>query len=132
MTTTTDNMESLEPSGSSVTYGSETIEVTPLRIGALPKIVRTARPVIESLMTQDIEGMDEAGMVRILLDTLEHHGEALYAGVGLCVGKPATFIENGDAEEFIRLALKVWEVNRDFFVLKVAPLLGGLKANLAA
>jgi len=126
----TDQLEVLEPSGSSVMYGGERIEVLPLTIGQLPKIVRLARPVIDSLMAMD-ESAGEAEMVAMLMDMLDKHGEAMFGAVALAVDKPEEFIAKGKLDEFVDLAKAVYEVNRDFFAQKLAPLLAGRVASPA-
>lgn len=129
----TDELEVLAPSGASVTYRNETIDVLPLTIGVLPKLVRMARPVIDTLMTADIEGDDPAKFAEVLLNMIEAHGEQLYVAAALCVDRPEEFIARGDLAEFLDLAKAIFEVNRDFFAQRLGPLLadrmGAAKAS---
>lgn len=121
----TDALEVLEPSGSSVSYRSELLEIKPLTIGQLPKLVRTARPVIDAVLALDSlpeEGNGE--LVTLIMDLIEHHAEQVFTAAAICIDKPADWVEGGSIDEFVVLAKTVFEVNRDFFVQKLVPLLG--------
>lgn len=128
----TDDLEVLEPSGSSVKFRDETLELRPLTIGQLPKLVRSARPVIDAVMSLDkVPESGDTDLVGLVMDLIEHHGDQVFDAAGICTGKPADWIADGDIDEFIELALKVFEVNRDFFVQKLAPRLAELRARAA-
>lgn len=122
----TDALEVLEPAGSSVKYRGERIEVKPLTIGQLPKLVRTARPVVNAVLAlrKLPENTDSDGFVDLVLDLLADDGEALYQAAAICIGKPADWVADGGLDEFVVLAKTVIEVNRDFFVQRLGPLLG--------
>lgn len=129
-----DELEVLEPTGSSVAYRDETIDVRPLTIGQIPKLVRMARPVIDEILKlENLEGLqdDDGEFVTILFDLIEKHGEAMYEAAALCIEKPVAWVAGGNVAEFVDLARKVIEVNRDFFVQKLGPLLAG-RAKLNA
>ena len=129
-----DDLDVLDPAGSSISFRGEVIEIRPITVGAVPKLVRTARPVIDRLL--ELESMpdddDTAALVGLLLDLLEHHGERVFAAAAICTGKEQGWLEGGDIDEFVGLALKVIEVNRDFFARRLAPLLAGLGGSMAA
>lgn len=129
-----DDLDVLDPAGSSVPYRGETVEILPIPVGALPKLVRVARPVIDRLL--DLEALPEEGddgaLVALMLNLVEHHGENVFAAAAICTGKPQDWLEGGDVDEFIVLAMRVFEVNRDFFVRRLAPLLAGLGGKVAA
>ena len=128
----TDALEVLEPAGSSVTYRGERIEVKPLTIGQLPKLVRTARPVVNAVLAlqslpEDSEGDD---FIDLLLTLIGDHGEAVYAAAALCISRPTAWVEEGALDEFVVLAKALVEVNRDFFVQRLAPLLASQGGSL--
>ncbi len=129
-----DPLDVLEPSGSSVKYRSEIIEVTPITIGQLPKLVRTARPVINAVLAlQSLPEDTEAdGFVDLVVDLLADHGEALYQAAAICIGKPAEWVAGGGLDEFVVLAKAVIEVNRDFFLRRLGPLLGSRVGALSS
>lgn len=128
----TDALEVLEPAGSSVTYRGERIEVRPLTIGQLPKLVRTARPVVNAVLAlQSLpEDSDSDGFIDLLLNLIGDHGEAVYAAAAHCIDRPVDWVSKGALDEFVVLAKALVEVNRDFFVQKLAPLLGSQGGSL--
>lgn len=129
-----DDLDVLDPAGSSVTFRGEVIEVRAIPVGALPKLVREARPVIDRLLELDAlpEDADDGALVTILLDLIENHGERVFAAAAICTGRDQAWLEGGDIDQFVVLAMKVVEVNQDFFVRRLAPLLAGLGGKVAA
>jgi hypothetical protein len=128
----TDALDVLEPSGSSVTYRGELIDVKPLTIGQLPKLVRTARPVINAVLALQTlpDDADGDGFVDLLVGLVADHGEAIYQAAAICIGKTPEWVAGGDLDEFVVLAKALVEVNRDFFVQKLGPLLGSQGGSL--
>lgn len=122
-----DELEVLAPSGASVQYCGETLEVLPVKIGTVPKIVRVARPVLDKIfdMVGEDAKVDDDQLVGLVFDLVENSSDQVFAAVALCTGRDQEFIEKGDLDEFVLLAKKVYEVNRDFFLQKLVPLLGG-------
>lgn len=126
----TDALEVLEATPQGVAFRGERVEVRPLPVGAIPKLVREARPVIEALLasswlsseSDDLVAADVAGM----LGLVEEHGEAVFKAVALAVERDAAWVGGADLADFISLATKVVEVNRDFFIQRIVPLLGDL------
>jgi hypothetical protein len=129
----TDSMEVLAPSGASVTYRGEKLDVRPVEVGTIPSILRTSRKVIDALFDQPqlpAGGSDDE--LTMLLNLITNHGEEVISTAALCVNKPEEWVKKGDAAEFFELARTILQVNRDFFIQKLAPLLGGRAAELAS
>ena len=120
-----DQLEILEPQAKAVEYRGERLEIQPLTIGMLPKFVRLARPVIDALLEADLAQSPAGAEVDLLLEVIGDHGEAVIAAAALVTAKPQAWIEAGDPAEFVELATAIFEVNRDFFIRKLAPLLAG-------
>jgi hypothetical protein len=118
-------LDVLEPEARAIEYQGERLEIRPLTIGMLPKFVRLARPIIDALVDADLAQLQDGDELDVLLDLVVDHGEASLAAAALVTGKPQAWIESGDLAEFIALATAVFEVNRDFFTRKLAPLLAG-------
>ena len=118
-------LDVLEPEARAVQYQGERLEIQPLTIGMLPKFVRLARPVIDALIDADLAQLRDGDELDVLLDLVVDHGEASFAAAALVTGKPQAWIESGDPAEFVELATAIFEVNRDFFIQKLAPLLAG-------
>ena len=119
----TDALAVLEPEARVVEYQGERLEIRPLTIGMLPRFVRLARPVIDALLEADLEQSPAGAEVDLLLEVIGNHGEAVIAAAALVTAKPQDWIEAGDPAEFLQLAMAIFEVNRDFFIQRLAPLL---------
>jgi hypothetical protein len=120
----TDELEALEPSGSCITCQGERIEVKPLTIGQLPRLVRRSRPAINALLAlEQVPDASDFAFIDLLLQLTEAHGEAVYEGVGICIGKSPEWMADLAPDEFLALGRAVYEVNRDFFVQRLGPLL---------
>ncbi|PRH82634.1 hypothetical protein [Arenimonas caeni] len=120
-----DELEVLEPAGSSVQYRGEAIEVRPLEIGQVPQLVRKCRGAVNVVLAMDsLPDTNELGFLDLVMDLVGSHGEELYEGVAICVGREPGWVAKGNLDEFVVLATAVFEVNRDFFVQRLAPLLG--------
>lgn len=119
-----DELEALEPSGSSITYRGEPIEVKPLTVGQIPKLIRKARGAINVVLAMEaLPDSNELGFIDLIMDLAGNHGEELYEGVAICVRKDPAWIADGDIDDFVGLAKAVFEVNRDFFAQRLGPLL---------
>ncbi len=121
----TDSLDILDPAPAVVQFRGERLEILPLTIGQLPKFVRLARPIINALMDSPVDDSPDAGLVDVLLDMVDRHGDAAIAAASLVTAKPVAWIEAGDPAEFVALAQTIVRVNRDFFTQRLAPLLGG-------
>lgn len=121
-----DEMEVLAPASASVTLCGEVIEIARLPVGVIPLVVRELRPIIAALRGDSGDVLELDITPELLMDLIVDHSEALFTAVSLCADRPVDHIKSSDPAEFIGVALKVVEVNRDFFTQKIAPLLGGL------
>lgn len=122
-----DELDVLEPASVEVTYRGARLQLRPITIGAVPRLVREARPVINALMDAawlSGEG-GEGAFLEGILSMVEEHADAACRAVAICIDREADWVQGGDVAEFFDLAVKVLEVNRDFFTHRIAPLLGG-------
>lgn len=139
----TDALEAIEPSTSTVSYRNQQLLIKPLEVGAAVKIVRLARPVINSALS--LEALPEEGsadLIDLAMDMIERHGDDLFAAVALAAGleveverdgtkrkEPDTaFIAGGDLGDFADLCAKLVEVNSDFFDRRLVPAWQAAKA----
>jgi hypothetical protein len=120
----TDALDVIEPQLVQVQYLDQLLSIHPLTIGQLPRLVRTSRPVIDAVLAlESIPDNDNGALLTLVMDLLESHGEALYIAAAIATGTDEDWIAQGDVAEFVELARAVIEVNRDFFVQRLAPLL---------
>ena len=118
-----DDLAVLDPASTAVDYVGERLEIKPLTIGQLPKLVRLARPLIDGLMDSDFDKLTDGAEIGPLLDLLDQHSEGVFDAAALVTGRDREWIESGNPAEFVQLVRTVIEVNRDFFTRKLAPLL---------
>lgn len=124
-----DSLDILDPAPAVVQFRGERLEILPLTIGQLPKFVRLARPIINSILDSNLDSSSEVALIDLLLDMVEQHGNAAIAAASLVTGKPEEWICGGDPAEFIALVNTIYGVNRDFFTRKLDPLLGIVKPS---
>lgn len=131
----TDELEVLEPSGSSVKYQGASVEVRPLTVGQLPRFVREVKPILgqlQALAPLIDESADGEQMLAGVLDLIEEHGERLQRAVAIATGLTDAVVAKGGIDEFVALAKKVIEVNADFFARKLVPQLVAARAAQAS
>ena len=120
----TDAMEVIDASVTKVNVGGQVIELRPLKVGAVPKILRLARPVIDAVLDLDsLPDEDTDAMVDLAMNMVDQHGDALFEAVGVAIGKEKAWVEDADIGDFIELCIKLVKVNQDFFTRRLAPLL---------
>lgn len=124
-----DDLSAVVPAETPASFGVRGLALRPLRVGAIPQLVRVARPVIEALVDGDLLVVGgELVDIKIgsVLNLIADHGDAIFQAVSIATGVPADELANGDIDEFVVLVQRAVEVNRDFFSQKLAPLLAGL------
>jgi hypothetical protein len=116
--------------GREVTVGGQTIALRPFYFGELPKAVRLLRPVTEAVRGAGIASFDgqtfglAADWPLLLPKLMDEGGEALLDFVAFASHQPREWFDTLAADEGIALTKAVFEVNGDFFVQKIAPLMG--------
>jgi len=118
------DLDIIDPPATRVTYRGETLDLKPLTVGAVPPIVRLARPVIEAFLDLETIPDDATGdLIGFAIGMIDLHGPALFEAVALATGRERDWIEGGDLGEFVDLVRALVAVNHDFFVQRLAPLL---------
>ena len=125
-----DDLEKLFPAGQEVTAGGEKVTLKPFTFGQLPRAIKLLRPVTDAVGTAGIAEFS-AGDFRLASDwplrlpqLMDEAGEALVAFVAFACGKPRDWFDTLGADEGIALTRAAFEVNGDFFVKRIAPMLG--------
>lgn len=98
--------------------GGKNVTVAPLKVRQIPPFVRAIGPAFGPVASGDI-----AAAVGL-------HGEALIEALAIATGEPADWLGDLDADEFMRLVSEVVEVNADFFVHRIAPMLSASVAKV--
>lgn len=111
-----------------VPYRGESLVVGPLELRQFGPFTREIRDILPSIMRlmAAIEG-DDFDVLTAMVDMLAGHSEQMQHALAIAVDREPDFIGRGTAGEVMALGRAVFEVNRDFFVAKVAPMLRNLK-----
>jgi hypothetical protein len=107
--------------------GRAAVQIRPITVGQLPRFLRVVKPLVGAVagggspLSTSGHGPDTLEVN--LLDLYVEHGERLNEAVSVATGLPQDEIDALPVDDALRLAMAVWEVNRDFFGQRVAPLL---------
>ena len=118
-----DDLDVLEAQSSMVVYRGERLELRPLTIGVLAPFARLVRPIVTRFLDLGLEATTDISDTDMALQLLDEHQEDLFAAAAIATGRPADWIAGGGADEFYGLLHGLVEVNRDFFMNLLAPLM---------
>ncbi|CAG2153221.1 DUF6631 family protein [Ralstonia mannitolilytica] len=108
------DFETFPPVPKVVTVAGTAVELTPIRLGELPRLLAAVRPIAADL-SADLSAEPD------WLDLLARHGEEVLELLTLATRRERAWIEGLALDEAVTLACAVFEVNADFFVRRVAP-----------
>ena len=124
----TDELQALLPERD-VTVKGETITVSPLFFGQLPKAVKLMQPLADALRGANILWI-EGESVKLRTDwplklpqVVAEGGEALIDLLAFIINRPREWFDTLDMDDGVTLTRKVFEVNIDFFAKRIAPML---------
>ena len=109
-------LETLIPTPVEVIVNGEPLAIRPLKVGQMPAFLRAISPVMQHLTADEIDWLALFG----------ERGDDLLSAIAIAIGKPRAWVDELAADEAILLAMKVIDVNADFFTRSVIPKLGGL------
>jgi len=124
-------VKALAGAGKTVEFGGERLEIQPLRFGEALDIIATAAPMVESLVDYAAKGagVDEIAFFARLM--AKHRAEVPRV-LSIATRRDQAFIEAGDLAEAVDLCGTVYEVNRDFFDQRLAPVVAAWRERLTA
>ncbi|WP_019562266.1 DUF6631 family protein [Caldimonas manganoxidans] len=103
-----------------VTVAGTALELTPIRLGELPRLLAAVRPLAADLSAEPD-----------WIDLLARHGEAVLELLAITTRRERAWINDLSLDDAVRLAAAVFEVNADFFVARVVPAIQGAAQRLA-
>lgn len=121
-----DQLEKLIPQAAVVLVGGVEIEIKPLTIGLIPKITRLVKGIPLSLDSEVI------GSGEYWLGLIGEHGDSIIEVVAVASGQSKDAVSGLPIDDFVALAVKVVEVNADFFTRKVMPAASQALAGLTS
>lgn len=105
-------LETFVPEPVVVEIAGESLEIAPLKVGELPAFIRAIRPFAQHL-TEEVDWLALFG----------ERGDDLVHALAVSVRRPREWVAARELDEAIRLAEAVFEVNADFFIQRLAPIL---------
>jgi hypothetical protein len=99
--------------------GGKTLSVSPLKVRQIPGFTRAISPVMGPLMAGEI------------LTAVAVAGDDLVRAVSIATGEQVEWLGDLDADDFVKLASKVLEVNADFFVHRLTPVISQVSESLS-
>ncbi len=122
-------VQALAGAGTAVEFRSERLEIQPLRFGQALEIIAAAAPLVEGLVAYASQsGLNDD--IVFFTGMLAKHGDQVPRVLAIASGRDAEFIKGGDLAETLELCGTVYEVNRDFFDQRLAPLFARWRARL--
>ena len=105
-----DGLNTFAPIPVQLPLAGETLELTPIRLGELPRFLAVVHPVAEALV-------GEPDWIALLAC----HGETVLELLAISTRRDRAWINALSLDEAVRIAAAVFEVNADFFVHHVVP-----------
>ena len=115
-----DGFKTFPPDPVIVNLSCSALELTPIRLGELPRLLMVVRPLVSEL-TSDPDW----------LALLSQHGDAVLDLLAITTRRERAWINDLSLEDAVLLASAVFEVNADFFVAHVVPAIQGAAQRLA-
>ena len=106
----------LFPQGKTITIGGEEVTITPFTFGQLPQVMKVMKGLAETAKGKKLDAS-------LALDVFSEAGDDIIILMAKCIGKDIMFITSLQQDEGIALMLAFLEVNADFFIKKVLPML---------
>jgi hypothetical protein len=126
-TTPTDDLKDMIPSAPKErTYKDGTvILIKQIVVGRVPELINAVMPIYMLIKSVAAEAKDDSAKLNKtqLMAMFMHNSDACLAVLAALSGKPRAWVDNLEIDEALDLLLDLVEVNLDFFVKNVLPLL---------
>lgn len=131
------SLDALEPDTSELEFVGNRLVIQPLVGSQVVKMIRLCQPIIKSaiatesglasILSAKEEDADSVNIVEFgeaIVALIGDHGERVFEAIALAAKLKTEDVSEAPLDQIILLGFKVFEINRDFFVQKVLPLLG--------
>ena len=116
----TDGFKTFPPEPVVLTLSGQTLELTPIRLGELPRLLKVVKALASNLNS-------EPDWMALLAE----QGEPVLELLALTTRRDRSWINQLSLQDAVQLAAAVFEVNADFFVAQVVPAIQGAAQRLA-
>ena len=110
MTAESSDFQTFPPTPVAVQLSCGALELTPVRLGELPRLLAVVRPFADALSAEPD-----------WLALLGAHGDGVLDLLALTTRKDRAWVNDLSLDDAVQLAAAVFEVNADFFVHRVVP-----------
>lgn len=118
------DLNKIIPTDEPLTIGGKTITPRTMKVKQLPAVLKAVQPFAGAFKG----GVQSLDIPTLLID----HTPNVVELVHQLTGEDKEWVENLELDEMIEVFTKVVEVNLDFFIRKVLPLLSGAMARLGS
>jgi hypothetical protein len=101
------------------TFDPRSIAITPIKVRDLPRFLKAIELIAQELSAGDIAG------------ALMRHADAVIEATAIGAGVDRAWLEEQTPDVLAELAAKVLEVNADFFVQRVLPVVNAAAERLS-
>ena len=119
-----DGLQTFPPQPVVLAVGGTTLELTPVRLGELPRFLAAVQPLAAELQA-GLHGDPD------WLALLARHGCAVLDLLAVTARRERAWIDGLSLDEAVQLAAAVFEVNAGFFVGRVVPAIHATARRLA-
>ena len=112
-----DDLGIIDPPSITVMFKGRPREIRPLTVGQLPAMMRALRDV-EMPST-----LDAHGLASQLPALIADNGEAIIQAAVIASGEARAGVESAALDEFVTLVAAIIEINSDFFVRTLLPVM---------
>lgn len=120
-------LEILFPTGKEITIRELVYIIKPFKLGQIPKVLKSINPII-NLFGQLVG--QERNKLEVITGILTNGGENILELIGLATNQPMEWVNDLELDEGIELLTGILEVNSDFFIKRVLPILTNGVATL--
>jgi hypothetical protein len=127
------DLQVMAPEPILVSVSGEVIEIKQIRVGQISKAMRIAHPFYENLKAAKdaAKKSDDPGVYGFDIYTLVmENTDAIIDMVALLCGKDRGWVEDLSLDDLIAVFSAIVEVNLDFFIQRLLPLLSGLAVGV--
>lgn len=115
------DLDKIIPQTNEVTVGGKIIEIKTMKVKQLSATIKAIQPFAATL-----SGQGQVDMASVVMNNMDNVVDL----VGILTGEPKEFVEELGIDELIIVFTRLVEVNLDFFIQKVLPLLSGAMGRL--
>lgn len=121
-------LQQLFPVGKTIRICDENLTIKPFKFGELPRVFKAIEPITGSLgallQTRNPD-------ITLIANLIGEGGESIMDLMCIAAKVPRSKLDEMEMDEGVELLVSIFEVNADFFIQKVLPLVNAKMAKTA-